>query len=742
MNVVAGRPSGDAPLDGLVTVEVGAGVGVSGAGLLLGEFGSQVRKYSDDAEHTPFWCAMNRGKSVHDIARLRDGGVHASADLVVAESEYFERQDEIGDALRALAAQALAVVEICGDGPGVMRPWDSLVSDSLAGLATSRLGTRPGPFASTVPIGAIGASMLSVIGLLATAFDRQRTGESAGDRIRVDYLDGAVTLNMTSSTFVASAAASPFSLAADERSVAGTPLLRFCRAQNGWLALGVATKKQWIDLCLWLDRPDLLIDARLADAPLVITDREASAMVAAAIEDVTRTRPVDELVEAIAALHIGAAPALSSSAVFDHPHTVASGHIVGAECAGREQRLVGNFLRFVHPERSGQSLAASSEHQQSGCGPLAGVRVMDVATFVASPFASKILADLGADVIKVETLDGDPLRQLGFSCSAVNRGKRSIAIDLRTDDGRALLSRLVASSDVVITNVARARAEAFGLDEHSLRQAQPAVHVVHVSGFGASGPYAGRVVFDPIAAAMSGIAVEQGGGEPFGYVGGLCDNAGGPLAAAGVLASLVGAQRHASGGSLIEVSLFSSGLFVNNANITLGPRLDEHRLDADRLRFPSGDGIYRTRDGWLALKNAHPDAVRQLGKEFGEHLVTAIAELDTTEALERLHALDGVRASRVTTMPELRAQRPELFSVWHDERWGDLVQPRGVPANLVIDTPPYPVVAGADSAAVLAELGVPPDEVARLAAAGVINPGAVPQRGPEPAPARSVTDGR
>jgi crotonobetainyl-CoA:carnitine CoA-transferase CaiB-like acyl-CoA transferase len=155
-------------------------------------------------------------------------------------------------------------------------------------------------------------------------------------------------------------------------------------------------------------------------------------------------------------------------------------------------------------------------------GPLAGIRVLDLATFIAAPYAATLMAEFGADVVKVELPgSGDPTRRFGSMTSAGEtlpwlseaRNKRSIALDLRTAEGAATLKRLVAVADVVCENFQPGTLEAWGLGWEVLRQVNPRLVMLRVSGYGQTGPYSGRPGFGRIANAFGGISFLAGDPE-------------------------------------------------------------------------------------------------------------------------------------------------------------------------------------------------------------------------------------
>src|SRR5262245_45085798 len=146
-------------------------------------------------------------------------------------------------------------------------------------------------------------------------------------------------------------------------------------------------------------------------------------------------------------------------------------------------------------------------------GPLVGVRVLDLTTMVAGPVATRMLADQGADVIKIESPGGDLMRRFsndhnGMSAFflSCNRNKRSLAVDLKAVEGLAIVQKLIATADVLVHNFRPGAAERIGLGEDAVRAIQRDLVYVSISGFGDSGPYANQRVYDPVIQALSGLA--------------------------------------------------------------------------------------------------------------------------------------------------------------------------------------------------------------------------------------------
>ena len=204
--------------------------------------------------------------------------------------------------------------------------------------------------------------------------------------------------------------------------------------------------------------------------------------------------------------------------------------------------------------------------------PLEGMRVVEVAQYVAGPLAGSLLVELGAEVIKVEPPDGDAYRRvmpvaegIGRFFVPLNRGKRSVVLDLKSDRGRSALAKLVGTADIVLHNAPPARAAAFGLGWEGLHVAHPALVAGVVTSFGPRGPLAGQPAYDLVAQGRAGLLTShasagdrvpvRAGGIP------MADLTAGHLLASGVLAALVRARTMGEG-QLVEVSLHAAALAV------------------------------------------------------------------------------------------------------------------------------------------------------------------------------------
>jgi crotonobetainyl-CoA:carnitine CoA-transferase CaiB-like acyl-CoA transferase len=244
-------------------------------------------------------------------------------------------------------------------------------------------------------------------------------------------------------------------------------------------------------------------------------------------------------------------------------------------------------------------------------GPLTGIRVLDLTSVVMGPFATHILADLGADVIKVESPEGDsvrnyqPLRNPGMSGSFLNlhRNKRSIVLDLKRESSRAALDRLIGSADVFVHSIRPRAIERLGYTYERVRALKPDIVYCGAYGFGAKGPYGDKAAYDDLIQAGSGVAALYGEvhGEP-GYVPTvICDKLTGQAVAYAILAALLQRER-GGGGQAIEVPMLETtvefNLVEHMSGFAFEPPLGPPGFPRlmDRSRKP-----YRTRDGYACI---------------------------------------------------------------------------------------------------------------------------------------------
>ena len=316
-------------------------------------------------------------------------------------------------------------------------------------------------------------------------------------------------------------------------------------------------------------------------------------------------------------------------------------------------------------------------------GPLDGVRVIELAHIMAGPVCGLMLADMGADVVKVEKPDGDDSRRfvppdIGGESAAfmmMNRNKRGIVLDLKTEKDRAAFLELIRGADILIENHRKGTMEKLGLGYEVLEAVNPALIQVEISGFGRTGPYAERGGFDLIAQGMSGLMsiTGEGEGRPPVKVGApVSDITAGILAAMGALAAYT--HRLKTGrGQRVDTSLFEAGIVQTywQSAIALatgtppGPMGSAHPLNAPYQAF-------ETADGWICVGAANQRNWERM-----------LALVDAPEL-----AADPRFASnrdRMENRLALEAALNAVFARRGTEEWLAVMEAGGVPAGPVLD---------------------------------------------------------
>jgi crotonobetainyl-CoA:carnitine CoA-transferase CaiB-like acyl-CoA transferase len=312
---------------------------------------------------------------------------------------------------------------------------------------------------------------------------------------------------------------------------------------------------------------------------------------------------------------------------------------------------------------------------------LAGIRVLEQGTFITGPCAGMMLADLGADVIKIESPEGDPYRayqggQYSPHFQAYNRNKRSLALDMKLPDDRALFDRLATEADVYLQNFRPGTADRLGAGAARLQGLNPRLVYCSISGFGSSGPYADRPSYDSVAQALSGfLSVVVDNRRPQFLGPALADAITGMYASQAILAALV--QRGRTGrGSHVEISMLEAMAHFAVEPFAAFFALGETPTSADRPRLAQAY-ILRTADGRLIA--IHLSSL----EKFWEGLVAA---LDAPELKEDPRF--NPRASRIAEYETLRAELDRRFARQPLDHWVRRLQAEDVPyapVNLIDD---------------------------------------------------------
>ncbi|WP_242626589.1 CaiB/BaiF CoA transferase family protein [Paracoccus sediminis] len=312
---------------------------------------------------------------------------------------------------------------------------------------------------------------------------------------------------------------------------------------------------------------------------------------------------------------------------------------------------------------------------------MAGLRVIDLTRVLSGPFCTMILGDLGADVVKIEPPKGDPVRVQGTMTeghsgyfAGFNRNKRSVVLDLYTDDGKAVLRRLLADADVLVENFRPGTLDKLGLGEAALEELNPRLIVASINGYGSVGPYVDRPAFDFIAQAMSGFMGVNGepDGPPMRAAAPVSDLVAGVYAALGILAAVLGREKTGKG-QTVEVAMV-------NGLISLMAYLSSEYFATDTVPERTGNdhplvypyGLFLCSDGQIAVANSHDQILRRFLDTLDLGWIMSDPRYDSNP-------------KRMAAREELRETINGRMAGQSQQHWLDVLNAAGVPCGVVQD---------------------------------------------------------
>lgn len=265
---------------------------------------------------------------------------------------------------------------------------------------------------------------------------------------------------------------------------------------------------------------------------------------------------------------------------------------------------------------------------------LEGIRVLDFGNFLAGPFGPMVLADLGAEVIKLEAIEGDQMRHATMPFNGCQRGKRDIAVDLKRPEGLEIAHRLMRTVDVIHHNFRPGVAERLKIDYATAKGLNPSLIYCHTPAYGITGPRAHFPGFDQVFQAMCGLEIEAGGegNPPVWYRFGMCDTGNALQSVIGVLMALYYRERTGKG-QFVDTNLLNCGLYYNS-DVFIGPDgpMKRHKLDKAQTGFGPLYRLYQAGDGWLAIACLNEGHWRALCSALGDLRLANDARFATPEA--------------------------------------------------------------------------------------------------------------
>ena len=741
-----------APYSGLSVLDLDTDPAGAYATMLLAGLGAHATRIDGGrAASDPSYRLWNRSKSLVRLDPAADSDRSAAVDLArgadvvvrTLPSAWGECEDLGCGELRGSNPRLIycTIPPLGGSGPLAGVPADDGTVAARAGIFGDQGGWDAPPVRVELPIPSYGAAFLAAAAIGAALLELERSG--LGQEMEVSLYDGA--LAMQAGTLVTGPAVRSWVRDAADQ-LGANPAYRLYRCADGeWLMITCGTDTFWNKLCIALGRYEWTEDPRFAGAPWNVEPAHRPALAAAVAAEIA-ARPSAHWIAALGEADVPCGLVGTRARFFDHPQAAGSGVL-----RTDDDPVLGPVTWMAPPVRvsarpTAPVISDAPPTSNGGEGPLSGVRVVDLTGYIAGSYAVSLLADLGADVVKVESPAGDGFRRLGGAFQAWNRGKRGMVADLRTAAGRAVVRDLVRTADLVAENFRPGAAARLGVDEHALRQVNPGIVYLSVSGFGTAGPLSAEPAFDPLIQALTGAMAAQGtGGEPVYLRVAVADYAASLLACLGAVSGLFAASRTGAG-SRVETSLLAAGVAVQAAELVRWKGASEEARRWGQLGESAVRRIYAARDGHLYLSCAGDRdfgaAARALGlaelaervpdaasreaadAEIAGAIGSSLGDMDARAAEELLRAA-GVMCARVRHAMDVHDDpqaRALGLSVKAYTPIGPVMQ-MGPPFRFsrTAAAPARPAPAlGEHTAEVLAELGCGPGEIAGLREEGAV----------------------
>lgn len=628
-------------LEGIKVVDLGLGMAASLAAKFLVELGAEVTRIEPEGGDPfgriyPAQDVWQRGKALAPAAQLES--LLANADICLMGGEDWPGVPRRADA-RALSDKyaRLVVLNLEGDPPGTAsagRPATEVLIQARSGLAYEHYKARAN-LMSFSPA-AYGAAMRGLTGLFAAMYEREGSGK--GQVVATSLLEGA--LSWAGSIWLAAEKPTPNAMFVMPKD----PWPLIFRCADGvyiHLAIGPPGTKYKLYQALEVDDPTVVPDSPSMPKPTddpknFFGDWDVMA------EHVAK-KSSKEMLQRIWDQGLPAEPVLAPGACWDEPQVVFN-KIITTEPDG--VRHVG------HPIGYASNAAPYKGPPKTGALPLSGVRVVDFGAFVAGPFASVVLADLGAEVIKVETPALDPNRSIFRSYSAANRGKLAITLDLKDKGDLQTAKDICAASQIVTSNFRGGVSTRLGIDPDQLHAVKPELVVVEAPAYGAAGPLVDRAGFDMVMQALCGHEYRAGGegNEPLWNRTSQVDYTGGFLGAVGATAGLYH-QARTGQGVTVESTLMNAGIYITSEVIQTakGVFAGGETMNAQRTGFRASEALYEAADGWVALCVRSAEQAKAAGEVLGIGLPAdpqawGAAEGEAIAAAIKPHAYAGLLA--------------------------------------------------------------------------------------------------
>ena len=762
-------------LSGITVIDLSNGLAAALASMFMADNGARViRVVFDDSEvvrKSDIFAIYDRGKEVVSLdpdspsEHLRE--MFSSADVLIDDpspTREYLRIDTLADRNPHLVH--CSITGYGTEGPLKDEPADHDLVAARTGILASQPSYRDGPIHVVHPVAYVGAALLASLGVAAALYRRETSGR--GGRVRTSLMAGALLYAPK-----AVGDAIPVRLTNMTPQGGGPFYSVFECADGEWIQLG-CIHSGFVDLAAAVigvadtiySNPEEYGDGRWP------RDEAARKRLFDLVAAALKTRPAGEWIEDLRAADVPCDVVRSAEEAMRDPQILHNGlvHELDDPVLGPTS-MTGLPIKFsetparvrgprpdapadhsVLPQRSSSfppsrpSFPRKREptHPPATALPLSGVRIMEMTNVIAGPVAGRLLADLGADVIKFESPDGDISRPAGGAgFIAFNAGKRAMSVNTRTDEGKEIARRLASVSDAILANMRPGATDRMGLDTATLHRLNPRLVQTHITAYGWDGPYAQRPGVDPIAQAIIGLQRAQGGYDsPPVYLSALapCDYTGGALGALGTVLALVARERFGIA-QKVDTNLLASGsVMCADDFLDYDGKAPRRLPDSDQMGVGPLRRLYRTSDGWIHIAaegRGHAEKVlvalsaqHRPGDRGGideSHLESLFERLSSDDVIETLRSHDVpcapvVDGYNMGFFSDPQAQANSMAITLTHPSLGDIHYSGNLVSFGDLDTlPKRPTpLLGQNTAEILAELGYDEEQTRELYGADIV----------------------
>jgi crotonobetainyl-CoA:carnitine CoA-transferase CaiB-like acyl-CoA transferase len=765
------------PVEGLRVVDCSRGTAGPRASGLLADYGADVvwvePPGGDRLRRCSPECAsvINRGKrsvalDLDDVeARERLLALIDRAEIFV-ESWRPGGAERLGLGYDALHARNPALVYVSisgfGDESDVALPGFEPIVQAVLGGMSDQAAHRDGPVYLGFPFASLGAASLAVIAALAAL--RRAREDGLGRHVRTSLLDGALAYNSmlwgeSDASIAAPDAPLPLQQTAKMRLVTRS----FECADGEYLGLHTGAVGAFGRAMQVLGLDDRIPpSADGMDMGVPLTDEQIP-IIQFELVDIFKTRPRADWVQRFLDADVCAVEHLRPTEVYDTPQARHNGMVVTVDdpVLGPVEQVAPGIKFSATPgavRAPAPPVGAHTDAVLSTCAGwpppnrpsappvpdtrplLAGVRILDLGAYYAGPYSSRLLADLGAEVVKVEPLAGDPLRGIERPFFSAQAGKRSLAANLKDPALTGMTEALLRRADVVHHNLRPGAAERLGLDDATVRTVNPAIVYLHAPGWGSTGPFAMRQSFAPMLSGYAGVTYEIAGQfNPPLPPSANEDPGNGMLGAIAILLALLHRDRTGAGQSVENPQLNATmGHLAHIVRTRAGEVIGAARLDPLQMGVGPFDRLYQTSDGWVCVVAPTDEEQQTLLETVGvervddderqaDRLRSVFAQCETRDVIARLRAagvaaVEPVGRNVHAFMNDPEQRRTGRVAELPHARLGNVRELDVLVRVSDAETTPHRLAPGLGEHTneLLAELGCSPDQIADLRARGAV----------------------